>query len=199
MGIITMDSSTRLRNFFLSRLSRSRIVILTIFGLFLAVYVLSPYDSALRSALRWQTTIASDFVQHKYPDDKWLFKDQKYPIDPTQDVAIILKTGFGTRDRVPNVLAALGNETFDNNILLVQDYPVNRRKPYVTASGNNVPTIDVIGWMLEKKLSTHIKSERLTKYNLLFDAIEAEDYFMADTLAKGNGWELDAMKVWNAP
>ncbi|KAK9416902.1 hypothetical protein SUNI508_09374 [Seiridium unicorne] len=195
MGLEAMDKGTRMRNFCFARLSRSRVILLTIFGLFFAIYILSPYDSTLRSALRWQTTIASDYVQHMHPNDKWLFKEQRYPIDPAQDIAIVLKTGFGTRNRVPDVLAALGNETFDNNVLIVQDSPVNEKTPYKTAAGKLVPTVDIIGWMMENnKLPGHSKNERLMKYELLADAIEAEDYFMADTLAKGNGWELDAMK-----
>lgn len=192
-----MDNGTRIRNLCLARLTRSRAVILGFVAFFFVVYVLSPYDSALRSALRWQGTIASDYVLHKYPSDKWLYKEQKYPIDPAQDIAVILKTGFGTRNRVPNVLAALGNETFDDNLLLVQDYPVNKNKPYVTPSGKDIATVDIIDWMIhQNKLPGHSKNERLMKYEHLCDAIEDEDYFMADTLAKGNGWELDAMKVW---
>ncbi|KAH6646100.1 hypothetical protein BKA67DRAFT_663964 [Truncatella angustata] len=190
-----MDNGTRIKKLIFARLSRPRLLLVGFFACFFVIYVLSPYDSQIRSALRWQTTIASDYVQHKYPSDKWLFKEQKYPIDPDQDVAIILKTGFGTRNRVPNVLAALGNETFDSDILIVQDAPVEQKRSYVTAGGKQVPTVDIIGWMIQNnKLLGHAKSERLMKYELLADAIDAEDYFMADTLAKGNGWELDAMK-----
>lgn len=196
MGLSTMDNSTRLKNLCLARLTRSRAILLGFFAFFFVVYVLSPYDSKFRSALRWQGTIATDYVQHKYPSDKWLYKNQKYPIDPAQDIAIVLKTGFGTRNRVPSVLAALGNETLDSQVLIVQDYPVIAKRPVFTASGKSVPTVDAIGWMIKNnKLVGHGKNERIMKYEHLSDAIEDEDYFMADTLAKGYGWELDAMKV----
>ncbi|ETS86300.1 hypothetical protein PFICI_00128 [Pestalotiopsis fici W106-1] len=195
MGIESMDQGARVRNFVFARLSRSRAIVLGLIALFLTFYVLSPYDSSLRSTLRWQSTVASDYVQHLHPDDKWLFKEQKYPIDPSQDIAVIVKTGFGTRNRVPNVLAALGNETLDNDVLIIQDYPVNTRKPYITGNAKTVETVDIISWMVQNhKLADHGKNERLMKYEHLVDAIEDEDYFMADTLAKGYGWELDAMK-----
>lgn len=196
MTIDTMDSSKRIRNLCLARLTRSRAILLGFFSFLFVVYVISPYDSKFRSAMRWQGTVATDYVQHKYPSDKWLYKEQKYPIDPSQDIAIILKTGFGTRNRIPNVLAAFGNETLDSEIVIVQDYPIIPRQPHVSSKGSNVPTVDIIGWMVDNnKLAGHAKSERLMKYEHLSDAIEDEDYFMADTLAKGYGWELDAMKV----
>ncbi|KAK6221383.1 hypothetical protein LQW54_001482 [Pestalotiopsis sp. IQ-011] len=195
MGIEAMDKGARVRNFVFARLSRSRAVILGLLALFFTFYVLSPYDSTLRSAMRWQSTVATDYVQHLHPNDKWLYKDQRYPIDPAQDIGVIVKTGFGTRNRVPNVLAALGNETLDNDILIVQDYPLPTRTPYVTGNAKTLQTVDIIGWMVaNKKLVDHGKNERIMKYEHLLDAIEDEDYFMADTLAKGYGWELDAMK-----
>ncbi|KAI1872961.1 uncharacterized protein JN550_003835 [Neoarthrinium moseri] len=190
-----MDNGTRVRNLCLARLTRSRITILAIFSFLFIVYIFSPYDSLVRSSIRWQSTVASDYIQHKYPSDKWLYKEQRYPVDPNRDIAIILKTGYGTRKRVPEVVAALANETFECDMLLLQDYPLLERQSFAWPSGKNIPVVDIIGWMLETgKVINKDKNQRITEYESLSDAIDAEDWFMSDTLSKGNGWELDAMK-----
>jgi hypothetical protein len=200
MGL-NMDKGTRLRSYFLGRASRSRVFLLAFFSFLFLVYIASPYDGRLRSFLRFQHTVVSDYIQHKYPSDKWLFRDQRYPIDPTTDIGIVVKTGYGTRKRVPRVLAALGNETFDNDVMILQDYPViPKENTYLSVSGKTVPVVDIIGWMLEnKKLAGKEHMERIGKYQQLADAIDAEEWFIADGLSKTMGWELDAMKVWDFP
>ncbi|KAI0126030.1 hypothetical protein BJ170DRAFT_672246 [Xylariales sp. AK1849] len=196
MGLVlNMDNGTRLRNLVLARLTRSRAILITIFSFFFIVYILSPYDSTVRSGFRFQKKLVSDYIQHNYPSDKWLFRAQRYPIDPVQDIGILLKTGYGTRKRVPKALAALGNETFDSDILILQDYPLLNGQAYTSPNGKNIPVVDIIGWMLEtKKLKGKEHVERITKYQHLADAIDAEEWFVSDGLSKSMGWELDAMK-----
>ncbi|KAH8650133.1 hypothetical protein BX600DRAFT_483986 [Xylariales sp. PMI_506] len=175
-------------------MSRSRLLILGGFFLFFVIYTLSPWDSAIRSGLRWQGTITTDYFQHIKPNDKWLFKEPKHPINPAEDVAIVIKTGYGTRKRVPKLLKALTHESFDAELVIIQDYPVNKHQPVTKPNGKPVPAVDIIGWMLETNKLADKNSERIMKYERLVEALEVEDYFMSDVLAKGLGWELDAMK-----
>lgn len=196
-----MEKGSRLRSYFLGRASRSRVSLLAFFAFLFMVYIVSPYDGRLRSFLRFQHTVVSDYIQHKYPSDKWLFRTQPYPIDPATDIGIVIKTGYGTRKRVPRVLAALGNETFDADVMIVQDYPViAHENTYNSSSGKSVPVVDIIGWMLDtKKLAGKEHVERIAKYRQLADAIDAEEWFLSDGLSKTMGWELDAMKVCGFP
>jgi hypothetical protein len=197
MGL-NMNTGSRVRNLVLARLSRPRLILISLAAFVVLLYALTPYDSPVRSALRWQSTIATDIYQHHYPSDSWLQQQPRYPIDPDRDIGIIVKTGYGTRDRVPQVLAALGKENFRSEILVVQDYPVLDKQEYKTVDGKDIKILDAIGWTLEnKKIGVKDRNQRIIKYEHLADAIDAEEWFMSDTLSKGNGWELDAMKVCN--
>ncbi|ORY62461.1 uncharacterized protein BCR38DRAFT_395395 [Pseudomassariella vexata] len=194
MGL-SIEQGKRLRHCIAVRPSRSRLQLVLCVSVLFIFYLLTPYDSQIRSFLRFQHNIVDDYIQHNHPSDRWLFKPQRYPIDPNQDIGIIVKTGYGTRDRVPQVLAALGNETFMSDMLVVQDYPLLRRQNYTLPNGKSVPSVDIIGWMLENKmLAGKERVERVTKYEHLADAIEAEEWFVSDGLSKAIGWELDAMK-----
>lgn len=186
-----------MRNFVTTRLSKSRIHVLAAVAVLFVIYLLTPYDSTVRSAFRFQQTIVSDYIQHKYPSDKWLLGAQKYPIDPIKDVGVVIKTGYGTRRRVPNMLDAYSKEEFTGNMVIVQDYPVEDDKQnYTLPNGNSIPVLDVIGWMLENKMLAGKENfERITKYRHLSEAIEGEELFLSEELSKDIGWELDAMKV----
>lgn len=195
MAFEMTEHGQRLRHYVL-RTSRSRLqYTIAFFSFLLVIWLLSPYDSMVRTGLRFQSTLVADYFQHNHPSDSWLLQKQRYPIDPVQEVGIVLKTGYGTRKRVPKALAALGNETFDCDIIVIQDYPVLKKQDYALPGGKKVPAVDIIGWMLDKKmLEGKERVERLTKYKHLSDAIEAEEWFVADGLGKGIGWEMDALK-----
>lgn len=195
MGIKT-ERGSNVRQFILQRLSRSRIQILSALGILFVLYLLTPYDSPIRAAFRFQHTVVDDYLQHKFPSDAWLFKNQKYPVDPDSDVGILIKTGYGTRHRVPKLLAALGNETMNNDMVVLQDHPILAHENFSLPNGKKVPAVDILGWMLAtKQLPGKEHVERVTKYLHLADAIEAEEWFVSDGLSKEIGWEMDAMKV----
>ncbi|KAK6840356.1 glycosyltransferase family 31 [Apiospora arundinis] len=195
MGIRT-ERTTNMRNFVTSRLSKSRIHILAAVAVLFVIYLLTPYDSTVRSAIRFQKTIVGNYIQHKYPTDKWLLGAQKYPIDPLHDVGVVVKTGYGTRRRVPLMLDAYFKEHFTGDMVIVQDYPVgDNEKNYTLPDGKKIPVLDIIGWMLEQKLLAGKENfERISKYKHLAEAIEGEEWFLSEELSKDIGWELDAMK-----
>ncbi|KAK8045494.1 glycosyltransferase family 31 [Apiospora rasikravindrae] len=194
MGLRT-ERAANMRNLVTTRLSKSRLHILAAFAILFIFYLLTPYDSPVRSAFRFQHTIVADYIQHKYPSDKWLLGPPKYPIDPIQDVGVVIKTGYGTRRRVPNVLAAYFKEKFTSDMVIVQDYPVDHKQNYTLPNGKAVPNLDIIGWMLENKMLAGKETfERISKYKHLAEAIEGEELFLSEELSKNIGWELDAMK-----
>ncbi|KAK7932595.1 hypothetical protein PG985_003307 [Apiospora marii] len=195
MGLRT-ERGANMRNFVTTRLSKSRIHVLAAVAVLFVIYLLTPYDSTVRSAFRFQQTIVSDYIQHKYPSDKWLLGAPKYHIDPVQDVGVVVKTGYGTRRRVPNMLNAYSKEEFTGDMVIVQDYPVeDNNQNYTLPNGKNVPVLDVIGWMLENKMLAGKENyERVSKYRHLTEAIEGEELFLSEELSKDIGWELDAMK-----
>ncbi|OTB02536.1 glycosyltransferase family 31 protein [Hypoxylon sp. CI-4A] len=179
-----------------TRLTRSQKIILGAVAFLFIIYNLTPYDSRPRSFLRFQHNLLEDHYQNAYPTDSWLFKSPAYPIDPENDIAIIVKTGFGTKHRVPAALQALGSESLSPDTLVVQDFPVMPgQKNYTLSNGKVVPTIDIIGWNLERgALKGQEHEERVMKYTTMSEAIEGEEWMLADGLGKNMGWELDAMK-----
>lgn len=180
-----------------TRLSRPQKIILGLLAFLFVIYNLTPFDSPARSFFRFQHNVIQDYYQNVHPTDSWLFQRQRYPIDPNNDIAIIVKTGFGTRRRVAAALRALSNESFYADTIVTQDFPMlPDQKNYTFANGKEVPVIDIIGWNLERgALKGQEHQERVMKYANLADAVDGEEWMLADGLGKDMGWELDAMKV----
>ncbi|KAH9886897.1 family 31 glycosyltransferase [Xylariomycetidae sp. FL2044] len=176
------------------RLSRSQRIAVVVVALLLFLYACTPYDHPLRSFFRFQHNVVEDYYQGHFPDDSTYFTKQRWPINPDNDVGIIIKSGYGTRHRVPVALEALSNESFFADTIVAQDFPVTDQK-YALSNGKDVPVLDIINWNLERgALKGEEKSERILRYKNLAEAIEADELVLADGLGKDMGWELDAMK-----
>ncbi|KAI1415618.1 glycosyltransferase family 31 protein [Hypoxylon sp. FL1857] len=180
----------------ITRPSRPQKITLAVVAFLFIIYNLTPYDSRPRSFLRFQHNVIEDYYQNVHPSDSWLFKPQAYPINPDNDIAIVIKTGFGTKQRVSAALQALSNESFFADTIVTQDFPLlPDQKNYTLANGKEVPVIDIIGWNLERgALKGQEQQERVMKYTTLSEAIEGEEWMLADGIGKDMGWELDAMK-----
>ncbi|KAI1776768.1 glycosyltransferase family 31 protein [Hypoxylon cercidicola] len=180
----------------ITRPSRPQKITLGIVVFLFIIYNLTPYDSPPRSFFRFQHNVIQDYYQNAHPSDSWLFKPQPYPIDPDNDIGIIVKTGFGTRKRVSSAVQALSDESFFADTIVVQDFPLLEDQQNLTmANGKEVPVIDIIGWNLERgALKGQEQQERVMKYTNIAEAVEGEEWMLADGLGKSMGWELDAMK-----
>ncbi|KAI1433296.1 family 31 glycosyltransferase [Xylaria sp. CBS 124048] len=179
-----------------ARLSRWQKLAIGLVLSFFVIYTSSSYDSSLRAFFRFQSNVVANYYQNQRPSDSWLYKKPRYPIDPDNDIGLIIKTGYGTKHRLPVALGALSNESFFPDIIVVQDFPpIPEQMHYRLTNGKHVPVIDVLGWNLERgALKGREHLERIFKYRNLADAIEAEEWALADGLGKAFGWELDAMK-----
>lgn len=181
-----------------ARLSRWQKIALGFFISLFVIYVTSPYDGSLRAFFRFQHSVVTDYYQSQRPSDGWLYRKQHYPIDPNNDIGLIVKTGYGTKHRMPLALRALSNESFFPDIVVVQDFPViPEQKYYNLTNGKGMEVVDILGWNLERgALKGREHLERIYKYTNLADAVEAEEWVLSEGLGKTIGWELDAMKVW---
>ncbi|KAI1375616.1 glycosyltransferase family 31 protein [Hypoxylon crocopeplum] len=180
----------------ITRPTRPQKIVLGLLAFLFILYTLTPYDSLPRSFFRFQHNVLQDYYQNVHPSDSWLFKPPPYPVDPDNDIAIIVKTGYGTRKRVSKALQALSNESFFADTIVTQDFPLlPDQKNFTLANGKEVPIIDIIGWNLERgALKGQEQQERVMKYTTLAEAVEGEEWMLADGLGKDMGWELDAMK-----
>lgn len=163
------------------------------------VYIFLPPDSPIRLALRFNASRASNAVLDAAHDrDAWLRKPPPYDIDLPNEVGYLVKTGYGTRHRVPLQVKALKEDAGilgeeDKSFIVVGDWTtVNETDAEVIG----VPVHDALRIVrdvgVDKKLRQH---KRLQKYGLLEMAIKEEDEDAALSLGKSVGWELDALKV----
>ncbi|KAI1815454.1 glycosyltransferase family 31 protein [Poronia punctata] len=179
-----------------TRLSRWQKIAIPLLICFFFIYLTSPLDSSLRSFFRFQHTQLQNFYQTHRPSDGWLFRKQRYPIDADNEIGVIIKTGYGTKHRLPVSLRAMSNESFFPDTLVVQDFPVLPEQQYYNyTNGKGVSVVDILGWNLGRgALKGREHLERIYKYKNLADAVEAEEWVLSEGLGRAIGWELDAMK-----
>lgn len=189
MGVLI---SRRLR-----RRLRSLVLLIVIF--LLIAYSILPHDSAIRLALVFNTSRFFNALRGAATDrDAWLLAESRYPLDLTEDVGYLIKTGYGTRHRVPDQLAAfaktggyLGKEGRD--FLVVGDWTtVNETDAKIIG----VTVYDAIKKVMDTKVRGEVQEyPRLAKYISIQEKLKAGEDEAALKIAQDFGWELDALKV----
>ena len=180
-----------------SRLTRLHKTLIAVFGFLLITYYLTPLDSPTRSFFRFTSNNIEDYRQTTFTDGSWALGKQKYPVNPAEDIGIVLKTGFGTRKRVEPALEALSNETLFTDIVVVQDFPkIREQEGYNMTNGRKVDAVNIIDWNIKRGAMNGTEHlERMSKFRHLNDAVAAEEWVLAEGVGQEIGWELDAMKV----
>jgi hypothetical protein len=159
------------------------------------LWLVLPYDNTVRLALRWNLKRLGAALTSR-PSEQWVYGQPAYPVDLGQDVLVILKTGYGTKDRVPAWFDSLSAVNEFRDILLIADYEGDRGH-YPDAfeyHGEWLKVHDGVGRAL-RHLQAHLSHPRVDKYNDLREAINKGDERLALRYCKSFGWELDAMKV----
>ncbi|TQW10581.1 hypothetical protein V2A60_005190 [Cordyceps javanica] len=180
---------------------RKRLLHMAILGLVcLSVsYIILPPDSSVRLALRFNAARASAAVRGATEDrDAWLRQPARYELDLRQDVGYLIKTGYGTRHRVPLQLAALQGSYGDGllgkegkDYIVVGDWTTVDEKD---AKAIGVPVHDVLKTVREYGDGDWRAHHRFKKYQTLQSAILAGDEETALGIGRSVGWELDALK-----
>lgn len=170
------------------------------------MFFLLPYDSTLRLSVRFVTLRAFNILGATSSLETSmgaLVNNPSLNIGEPPSLGIIVKTGYGTRHRVPAQLRALGvrPDTQRDNVVIVADYA--GRLDYSPANSDSSGTAvsilvhDVIAPVLSSRAVTpHIHdSSRVKKYRSLAEAIRKGNDAEAQSISRDVGWELDAMKV----
>ncbi|KJZ73503.1 hypothetical protein HIM_07059 [Hirsutella minnesotensis 3608] len=162
-------------------------------------YVALPPDSNLRLAVGFNLGRLSDRVKSRTGGrDAWLWRPARHRLDLRSDVGYLIKTGYGTRHRVPEQLRAFarsGGTLGDENrgFVVVGDWTT------VNASDGarlGVEVHDAIRMVMETKIGKEWgEHQRFNKYRSMQGAIAAGNEDLALHLGKTYGWELDALKV----
>ncbi|KAK4189114.1 glycosyltransferase [Podospora australis] len=181
-------------------LPKLRSIITFCLCLFFFAWLILPYDNVVRLAVRWNL----HRLHHAWttrPAESWVFAARpEFPVDLGEDTLVVLKTGYGTRDRVPAWLEALspGNELKD--VLVIADYSYSATKPDNKESfswkGRSLPVYDMVERALghENLRGYYQEHPRVKKYEDLKEAVEKGEEERAKKLSKRFGWELDALK-----
>lgn len=186
-----------------------------------------PYDNAVRLSIRFNAQKAFASLVGPLQSDRWLLRYEEPPAFPLDwaaaargDVGIVLKTGYGTRERAVAWLEAwLSSAIFSgdenghvegNNVMIVGDFEgkvrVSRGRAGPADDALVLKVHDVVAEVLLQCEQDH-SDERLApegafsstprgeQYMTLRAAIAAGENEQAMSLSESFGWELDAIKV----
>ncbi|KUI60041.1 Glycoprotein-N-acetylgalactosamine 3-beta-galactosyltransferase 1 [Cytospora mali] len=161
------------------------------------LWISLPFDSPILSWLRLATSKVFEVFRSPNDDERLLLEQPgRFPF-ADDEVAYIVKTGYGTLERVPALLEASrrivkGSEYEDDNILVVGDFATE-----FDFQGKTVVIHDMVAAVMEHDavVKTPIKStERAYKYGNMTLAIKDGRKKDAEQYSKAVGWDLDALK-----
>ena len=177
------------------RRQRSRLRLITASFMVVAlVFILLPNNSSIWLAFRFNATRLSIYL-HPSAGDSWLYQQPQFPINITEDVGLILKTGYGTQHRLPAALEALETGFASQDIVVIADFASGNEKHF-HYNGNYVQVHDILAMMLENEsLKWMGSTPRFKKYLEMNTAIIDGKPKIAEEISRNAGWELDAMKV----
>lgn len=168
-----------------------------------ALWIFLPYDNPIILSLRFAGARVSSFF-HSSADDERLLLEHPGRFPFTDDeVAYIIKTGYGTQERVPALLEAsksigIGTDRYaENNIVVVGDFA-----GALQFQGRPVVVHDMVSVVMEHEAVVNTETnntERIRKYRDMTLAIQEGRKAEAESYSKAVGWELDALKVGLSP
>lgn len=150
--------------------------------------------------MRFNTHRLFSLITEPFINEHWLYEEPEFPVDWLHDVAVILKTGYGTQERAVAWFQALPSGINPGSVLVVGD------SDFELKLGGEMPLLDVkvhdvVAEVLEKRPCSLSKYEplcpRVEQYRKLKAAISAGEDDLARNLSSSFGWELDAVKVWS--
>ncbi|KAK0636624.1 hypothetical protein B0T17DRAFT_483723 [Bombardia bombarda] len=170
-----------------------RLLVLPIAFLSVLFSFILPYDHPIRLAVYFNLSSLSSFL-FTTTDNRWISRPPLYPFNWSEDIGVILKSGFGTQHRIAAWLDAVQTV---GDVLIVADFETKQGGHYShPQTGQTLPVHDAValtlgGGALPSSLLTH---PRVEKYAKLWAAINGGDLDEARVMCKSFGWELDAMK-----
>lgn len=164
---------------------------------FAIAWMFLPYDSPFFSFLRLTSSKVSGTFRSPNADERLLLELPGQHPFTDEEVAYIVKTGYGTQERVPALLEASGallkaGSEYGDNVLVVGDFATT-----LELKGRTVPIHDVVAAAIDHEdvVKTEIQgTERIQKYRDMTLAIQQGRKGDAEQLSKAVGWDLDALK-----
>ncbi|KAG8165806.1 hypothetical protein KVR01_004358 [Diaporthe batatas] len=153
-----------------------------------------PYDNALRSSARFNTHRLITLLRGPLRNERWLYEPAPFPLDWSCDVAIILKTGYGTHERALAWIEALPSGITPENVVIVADFDAQLATR--TGSRSGLKVHNVIQRVVDEgaMVCGGARCPRADKYLNLKAAVSAGEDELARSYSSSFGWELDAIK-----
>lgn len=161
---------------------------------FLLLWLVLPYDNTVRLAFRFNLERLKSAATSR-SHEGWVYAPPEFPVDLGEDVLVILKTGYGTRERVPAWLDSLSSVNEFKDITIIADY-ASQPGSHFRYQDQDLPVHDVVKRSLgHETLSAYQSHPRVLKYGQLAKAVADGDDALGLQLSRSFGWELDALKV----
>lgn len=156
------------------------------------------YDDPIRLAVRFNTQVFTTALSSPFHDLGWLKSPPAFPITLSDDLALVVKSGFGTKERIPGWLDMHRSLNL-SNVLLVGDFASPLGISF-SVDGYHVAVHDMVEEMKDVgSIPKDMVHSRLRKYADLKSAVSRGDEDAARALSRSFGWELDALKVCFPP
>lgn len=174
------------------RLAPVGLLLLLVLGV---AWMAQPLDSRVRLALRFNMGRLAQ--RARGGDSRLLRGPARHRVDLASDVGFLIKTGYGTRHRLPEQLDALsrggllGHE--GRGFLVVGDWTAANASD---AKRLGAEVHDAVNMVMEAKVGDRWRDhQRFNKYRSMQGAVAAGDEARALLVGQTYGWELDALKV----
>lgn len=168
------------------RLLTSAIIVLIL------IYATLPHDNTARLSIRFNAQKLAAFLTGPLRNDRWLYEDPAFPVNWSRDVAIVLKTGFGTQERATAWLEALPVGISPESVIIVGDF---ESRLVAKVQDSHQMAFDIHNVVADVVQDYGQTSPRGAKYRTLASTVVAGEYDLARNLSSSFGWELDAIKV----
>lgn len=168
-----------------------------------ALWFFLPYDNPFILFLQFTSARVSSLFHTSADDERLLLETPGRFAFTHHDVAYIVKTGYGTQERVPALLEAsksigLGTNKYGkDNIVIVGDFAGE-----LDFQGRKVAVHDMVAIVMEHEAVVNTETnntDRIRKYRDMTLAIQEGRKQEAESFSKAVGWELDALKVGTIP
>ncbi|PKS06735.1 hypothetical protein jhhlp_006809 [Lomentospora prolificans] len=176
-------------------LRRIAVYVLAILLTYQVAKLILPADNFILLAIHFQAVCLYSLFHSTAATDSWIRSSTgPYSVDFESRVGLLIKTGWGTRQRLPAQLEALGLDQWDpDRTIVVADFEQDAN----TTTG--APVIqDAVGGLMKELAPRGLnKAHRFKKYQSLKNAIDDGDEQRAALIGANVGWELDALKfIW---
>lgn len=175
----------------MARRRRSHIAIAGIL-LLVVVWLVTPFDSFIYLMPKYY--LSWPFADRLSDEQVISHQPPPHPVDMLSDVVVVMKSGYGTRDRIQGWLDAHKDHVNLDKVLLVADYVANFS---ITAQGQKrtLQVHDAVRFTIDASVPPlPPDAKRVKNYNDFQDALAAGDAERLDRYSKEYGYDLDVMK-----